>query len=123
MLDCGFSEPRFSEDCRKPDSSMQLEGVVIARLPEKSLLKLDDVKGKVVESPPSIPMLLRFDIPFGIKREDESILTPKRRWLCGSEALPSCSIEHSLPPGNGGNETAFGGTLLVWDCPSCSNTD
>jgi hypothetical protein len=86
---------------------MQLEGV-IAGLSEKSvpavLIKLEEGKGTVVELL-SLPTPLRPDIPFCIRRVEGSILTPNRRWLCGS-VLPSWSIEHSLP-GKGGNEIEF----------------
>lgn len=79
----GFTWPTFSGDCRKPDSSMQLEGVITG-LSEKSvpavLIKLEDGKVMVVESL-SLPTPLRGDIPFCIRRDDGSILTPNRRWL------------------------------------------
>lgn len=70
----------------------------------------------VVESP-SLPTPRRFDIPFCMRREVESILTPNRVWLWGS-LLPSWSTEHSRP-GNGGNETAFW-LMFVWRGPDCT---
>lgn len=66
---------------------------------------------------PSLTTVLRFDIPFCISREEESMLTPNRKLLWGS-LFPSCSIKHSLP-GNGGNEMGLWAVLVFDDDIAC----
>lgn len=99
----GFTCSKFSEDCKKPDSSMQLE-VVMSELSGKSVpgafAKLGVENGIDTESF-SLPILLRFDIPFCSIRDEESILTPNSRLFWGS-ATPWYT-EYSLP-GKGGNK-------------------
>lgn len=81
----GFTWSTFS-DCKKPDSSTQLE-VVISEFSGKSvpvaLAKFEAANGMDNESF-SLPIFLRFVIPFC--SIEESILTPNKRLLCGSVA-------------------------------------
>lgn len=95
----GFTWSTFSEDCKKPDSSIQLE-VVMSEFSGKSvpvaLVKFEAANGIDNESF-SLPIFLRFGIPFC--SIEESILTPNKRLLCGSVA--PWYAEYSLP-GNGG---------------------
>lgn len=90
VLFSGFDWSTLSGDCRRTDSSIQLEEVVteLSRLSvPMEFIKLEVASGMPIESD-SLPTPLRLDILFCIKSDEESILTPNRRWLWGS-VLPS----------------------------------
>lgn len=77
--------------------------------------KFEESNGIESESFSSLPIFLRFEIPFCSMRDEESMLTPNKRLLCGSLA-PWYAV-YSLP-GNGGR--AVRSETFVCGGPNCS---